>query len=425
MKQNTTPLNALQVNSALRKGTPASLRDSGGLRLQVTDKNKGSWIFRGRLAGTQKVVEVVCGHAPEMPLSKARAERDRIRLMLREGINPNEEKRAQKQSVQSPETEAVKTFRDVAAEYFEVHRDLAPRNLACERGRVRNHMKDILDLPVASIQRVAHLKPIMDKLISRGQTEQARRVGALLGRIMNYAFDCGYVEASPADRLVRIIPKKTRGEQNHFAAAVTVETASSVFQRLWASLDSGKNSPYLVAALKLSCYTPIRNANLIEARWQDIDLDKGTWFFPKTKNGRTYTLPLTRQAKAIFEELQAYHKGEWCFPSWAKSGHVSNGGLMNVLRKAGVPQNEQCLHGFRSTFQSIALAHGLPKAPCEQLLFHVAGSKVQQAYIRTDYRDALLLTLQWWADAVDCLRQGNPNLPEVPEGLIGRYQDVA
>ena len=174
MKQNTTPLNALQVNSALRKGTPASLRDSGGLRLQVTDKNKGSWIFRGCLAGTQKVVEVVCGHAPEMPLSKARAERDRIRLMLREGINPNEEKRAQKQSVQSPETEAVKTFRDVAAEYFEVHRDLAPKNLACERGRVRNHMKDILDLPVASIQRVAHLKPIMDKLISRGQTEQAR-----------------------------------------------------------------------------------------------------------------------------------------------------------------------------------------------------------------------------------------------------------
>lgn len=419
--KKTTPLNAAAVSKALRDGQPVILKDTGSLTLKVLGKNKGTWIFRGRLAGTKTIVETTCGSAPETTLSAARMERDRKRLLLRQGINPNEQKKVKQVEEKAQAEIDARTFGVVADEYFRMRGDMSQRGLQCEQGRVKNHMADIRDIPVVHIERHAHLTPVIDKLAKRGEFEQARRVAGLIGRIMNYAVDKGYIKFSPADSLVRIVPKQARGSQRHHAALVTVETASSLFQRIWSYCESGRSGPFLTAALKLSCYMPLRNGNVIEAQWEQIDFEKGEWLFQETKNGHAYTVPLTRQVRDILEHLKNYRYNKWCFPSGSKTGHISNGGMSKLLRIAGVPREEHSLHGFRSTFETLALEFGLPKALCERLLFHVAGGRVEQAYNRASYKSALPLALQWWDDTVDALRMGAA-VPELPKPLLERYR---
>ena len=419
--KTTTPLSAATVNKALRDGHPSVLKDTGSLCLKVLGKNKGTWIYRGRLAGTTKIVEVTCGTAPETGLSAARQQRDKVRLLLKDGINPNEKKKAKQIEEKAQAESDARTFGAVADEYFRMRGDMSRKGLQSEQGRVKNHMTDIRDIPVAQIERLAHLKPIIDKLVQRGEFEQARRVAGLIGRIMNFSVDMGYIKFSPADHLVRLIPRQAQGTQRHHAALVTVETASSLFQRVWSYCERGRSSPFLTAALKLSCYMPIRNGNMVEAQWEQINFEKGLWLFQSTKNGRAYTVPLTRQIRDILENLKNYRYNRWCFPSGAKTGHISNGGMSKLLRVAGVPREEHSLHGFRSTFETLALEFGLPKALCERLLLHVAGGSVEQAHIRASYESAISLALQWWNDTVDALRMGDA-VPDLPSPLLERYR---
>ena len=233
--------------------------------------------------------------------------------------------------------------------------------------------------------------------------------------------DAGYIQGTPAEHLIRLVPKQIRGEQRHHAATTTSTGAAEMFRKLWDYMDSKRSSPQMVAAMKLTCYLPVRNGNMIAARWEHVNLEARTWTFPETKNGHTYTVPLSTQMEKVFHDLSLYRMGPWCFPSGTKSGHISNNGMARILRMSGIPQWEQSLHGFRATFETLALEAGLPKVLCERVLFHVAGDATEQAYNRAQYLEPVRLALQWWADAVDALRCGAA-MPDVPESLRGVYR---
>lgn len=419
-RETTTPLRATDVKKALQSGKPGLLKDTGSLYLQITAPGKGRWIFRGRLSGDGRIVEVVCGNA-STPLTEARAKRDEYRLLLRKGINPNELAAQQAESEREQEEQDARTFAAVAEEYFGLRQDMKEKSLQTERGRIRLHTAAISDVPVSSIRRLDHLKPLIDTLSAQHKFEQARRVAELIGRIFQFAVNAGYIEHSPADKLVKLVPRQPRGSKKHHAAVVDPDEAAGLFRKIWELIACGRCSPHLAAAMKLSCYLPIRNGNMIEARWEHVDLVNMRWKFPTTKNGHSYEVPITTQMKQEFEHLAQYRTNGWCFPSGSRSGHISNGGMGKMLRLAGVTREEHTLHGFRSTFETISLEHGLPKVLCEYLLFHVAGNAVEQAYNRTRYQKILPYALQWWDDTVDALRLGQP-VPEIPAPLKDSYR---
>ncbi len=174
--KNTQSLCAATVNKALRDGQPDVLKDTGSLRLKVHGKNRGTWFYRGRLNGSGKIIEVSCGTAPETGLSAARQQRDKVRLLIRNGINPNEQKKAKLIEEKIQIDADARTFGVVAEEYFSKRGDMSPKGLQSERGRVKNHMADIRDIPVAQIERFKHLKPVIENLTEQGMSEQARRV---------------------------------------------------------------------------------------------------------------------------------------------------------------------------------------------------------------------------------------------------------
>ena len=415
-------LSASEVGKALRSGEPATLKDGGSLSLIITGKNAGKWVYVGRKAGDRTNIKLICGYAPETGLSAARAQRDEYKRILKQGINPNQQRREALAEAERKKQEAEKTFSVLAGEYFRNRLDMTAKTRQGDTGRVANHIIPFLkDLPITEIRRKDHLKPIIDKLVDREAYTQAKRVAGLIERIFGYAVDAGYVPGTPAEHLTRLVPRQGRGEAKHHPAITGKEEAAAMFRKLWMYMDSGRSGPSIVGAMRLSCYLPVRNGNMIAARWENIDLEAGVWSFPKTKNGRAYQIPLTRQMKETFATLALYRRGPWCFPSGAKTGHICNGGLTKVLRSAGIPKGDHCLHGFRSTFETLALEAGLPKLLCERALFHVAGDATVQAYDRGTYLEPLALVLQWWNDAVDALREGEP-LPALPGKLLAAYR---
>ena len=204
-----------------------------------------------------------------------------------------------------------------------------------------------------------------------------------------------------------------------------LEDAAKLFRLIWEYTAQKKNNLIVCSALQLYCYLPLRSGNLLAAKWQDVDTEKDIWHFPRTKNGRAYELPISKQVKGILLSLQEY-KDESGYilpsPNYKPGKHVSVQCVRAALRRSGLTKEEQSLHGFRSVFQSIAKELGCPHVLTERALFHVAGGSVQQAYDKARYEAPLKALAQWWCDTVDAMREGRP-VPELPQELQGKFME--
>lgn len=71
-------------------------------------------------------------------------------------------------------------------------------------------------------------------------------------------------------------------------------------------------------ALHLLILCMVRKSELIEAQWEELDLEKAEWAIPgeRMKKDKPHLVSLSRQAVAMFEELKGLASGsEWVFPS--------------------------------------------------------------------------------------------------------------
>lgn len=244
MSKKFNILTAPVVSKALRAGDPCILQDGGSLTLEVTGKNQGKWLYKGRKQGSRTVIKLICGYAPEAGLSEARSKRDEYKLLLKQGINPNQQKRQEKEEVKRLEDLEKNTFRIVAKEYLATRQDITPKTMQGDTNRLVNHAGAILDLPISDIRRKEHLKSLIDVLLQNKSLEQAKRVAGLLSRIFRYAVDCGYIDSSPAERLSSLLPRQT-GEKNHHAAQTTEESCNILFSKICEYAESNRSGPYV------------------------------------------------------------------------------------------------------------------------------------------------------------------------------------
>jgi hypothetical protein len=75
-----------------KRSKPGLIADGGNLYLQVSESGSKSWVFRYRLGGRNRAHGL--GAVDVLSLDGARAEALRCRQLLREGLDPIEERRA-------------------------------------------------------------------------------------------------------------------------------------------------------------------------------------------------------------------------------------------------------------------------------------------------------------------------------------------
>ena len=147
--------------------------------------------------------------------------------------------------------------------------------------------------------------------------------------------------------------------------------------RLFAAMAADPNQ-IAVAALKLALLTGARREEVLQARWEHVDLEAGQWWLPKTKNGRGRYIALSSEAKALLSDQSSRGTSPWVFPGRFGDKPLNNPRktFCRVLAAAGV--NHLRIHDLRHSFASLAVNAGATLYEVQDLLGHSSAQMTQR-----------------------------------------------
>lgn len=94
-------------------------------------------------------------------------------------------------------------------------------------------------------------------------------------------------------------------------------------ERLLAECEKTTN-PMLKSIVQLLLATAARKRELLNARWEHIDIGRAEWLIPHTKNGHPRRVPLSKAAMAVIEALPRKEGCPWLIPNPATGKPFDN-----------------------------------------------------------------------------------------------------
>lgn len=364
--------------------------DAQGLCLEVRPSSAKVWRYRYRHSGQASMITL--GEYPTMGLADARAERDRLRALVRSGANPAHVARVERITKAG---QGATTFGAVGLELLEkrAKEGLSPQSVKRERRLIEKDMAGIRDLPITEVT-APLLLDALRKLERRGVIETAHRARAHAGLVFRYAIATGRAERNPAADLTGALeqPKTT-----HLAAL----TEPAKIGKLLRAIDAYQGSPVTIAALKLAPLFFVRPGELRSARWTDIDLEGAEWRYTASKTRTPHIVPLAAQAIAILRELRPLtQRSQYVFPSVRGASRPMSENTINAaLRTMGYDGSVMTGHGFRAMARTV-LDEVLGFRPdfIEHQLAHAVRDPLGRAYNRTAHLSERKKMMQAWAD---------------------------
>lgn len=380
------------------KARPVAYRvaDANGLCIEVRPVGTKVWRYRYRHQG--KASMVTLNEYPAMSLAEARAERERLRALLKAGANPAHVARVERANHAE---RSANTFGAIALELLDKREreGLSAGSVKRERRLIEKDLATVADLPIAEVT-APILLAALRKLEGRGVVETAHRARSMAGRVFRYAIATGRAERNPAADLAGALEQP---QVQHFAAITDPEQIGELLR----ALHTYQGSPVTLAALKLAPLVFVRPGELRRARWADIDLEAGEWRFTASKTGTPHIVPLSDQVIEILRELHPFtQRSEYVFPS-IRSAHrpMSENTINAALRNLGYDGNSITGHGFRAMARTV-LDEVLGFRPdyIEHQLAHAVRDPLGRAYNRATHLPERRKMMQAWADYLDQLR---------------------
>ena len=154
-------------------------------------------------------------------------------------------------------------------------------------------------------------------------------------------------------------------------------------------------------ALEFLILTAGRAGEVVGARWSEVEREAATWTVPgaRMKAGAAHTVPLSKQALRILDELAALRRDDFIFPGKRRNRPLTGSALEMLLRR--LDEKPVTIHGFRSTFRDWAgdeTHHA--RETIESALAHKVGG-VEGAYRRASAVEKRRQLMQAWADFCD------------------------
>lgn len=339
------------------------------------------------------------GGYPEVSLAEARALADAARVQLRRGVDPGTARANAKATRRT-------TFTQVAARWLEVK---APGwsqiTLRKNRRAVEVYLSPRLGALDIATMKTAEVLPVV-RDIDAHSTEYARVAAGAMQGIIRLAIAEG---AREEGRLLDLdlrhnLPRRRRG---HNPAATTPAALADVLRVIHLLPN-----PVTRAALLLCCYLGQRPGNVVEMRWDQIDVRTAEWSLPAEtmKTRHEHIVPLPRQASALIEDLRPLTSGRgFVLPPIAQqhNEHLTRDALSKALRDAGL-RGKQTPHGLRATLRTVARERlGAAADILEAQLAHAKHGQVEAAYDRTGFVKERHAVMQRWADYLDSLYEAD------------------
>ena len=284
-------------------GTDYRWDDSlSGFGLRVYPSGRKSFVVSYRTQGRKKIM--VLGKYGILTVDQAR-KRARVELgSVAQGNDPSREKQARARKVAT-----MAEFTDL---YLERHARPKKKSWPEDERRIQQYIRPSLGtLPLEQVGRaeVNHLY----HQIGVEKPYEANRVLALLSTMFNLAIAWDALPSGSANPAK--MPKSQRFKEQERDRPVNSAELPRLFQALKAEAD-----PHIRAVVHLYILTGLRKSELLHARWENVDFDRGTLRLPDTKAGKPRHVPLSRTALEILEGLPKEPDNPHIFPSPVNPG---------------------------------------------------------------------------------------------------------
>ena len=343
------PLSALDVK---RLREPGRYVDGDGLLLHVVTKDRRNWTYR-YIGEHGRERWMGLGSANNVSLAEAREAAQEARKLRRQGIDPIDHRRNQKQAAQV-EAAAKTTFADAAEAYITAHAAgwRQARHPKQWRGSLARHAFPVIGaMAVGEIDANAVLRVLQP--IWHTKTETASRIRSRIELVLDYATVRGWRSGpNPAiwrGNLKLVLPPEGNVHKVKHYAALDWREAPAFMAKLRTRGGMG------AAALRFAILTAARSGEVRGARWEEIDMERAIWIIPagRMKGGREHRVPLSPAALDVLAREQQFADGSGLVFLGQRHGvMMSDMTLSAVLRRMG--HGDLTVHGCRSTFRDWA-----------------------------------------------------------------------
>lgn len=377
-------LNPKQVENLTEPGT---YEDGDGLRLVVKATGRKSWLLRFQLAGRRR--EMGLGSYPEISLKSARLEASIKRRHLIDGVDPlaarDQEREALREAQRAREAKQLK-FETLATDYWIAHG--GAWSARWRKGWMRKlelyvfpHIGKLAAEQIETEHVLKLLQPIWAI-----KTRTADEVRGQIEQILDAAKARGLREGeNPArwrghlDNLLSRAEKKKARKREHFDALHWRDVPT-----LMAKLSTNTTPASLAAQLLIM--TSARAQMVRFARWDEFDLEAGTWSLPdeRMKMRVAFVIPLAGEVVKLVQSIPPREGSPYLFPGQGKTGVMHANAIRTLLH--AMKYDHITRHGFRSSFRDWAgeCTH-YPREICEMALAHDERDQTEGAYSRTDF----------------------------------------
>ena len=337
------------VYDAACKGLILEVRATGGKTYYLRYQDK-----RG------KTRQIRLAKESDVSLQQARQLADKARNKIAMGVDPCEEKAAVK---------AVPTFAQFAARYLEFVQGYK-RSWQTDESLLRNHLlprfgKKYLD----EITRDDVLRMHRARLEEGAKPGSANCLLILLRAMFNLAlrWEIPHLHANPT----KGVPLYE--ENNQRDRYLSSDEAQRLYQAVCAS-----ESPMLRYIVPMLILTGARKREVLDARWEDLDVVNRRWRIAMTKSGKARHVPLSDGALQVLQLVPRLSDCAWVFANPAtRKPFVSIFYAWNTARtRAGLADVR--IHDLRHSFASLLVNSGRTLYEVQHLLGHTQIKTTQR-----------------------------------------------
>src|SRR5262245_7549538 len=340
--------------------------------------------FRNRQGRSRRLT---VGKYGRLTPDEARREARRLLSEVERGLDPAEQRLEERNAI---------TVGELCREYLAkaeagliIGRKGQPKKastLEIDRGRIARHIvpllgkKPLKDLTSANVKRfledvmsgqtaaTVKTRPRGLARVTGGPTAAVRAMG-LLGGMLTYAREMGYIEHNPSHGI-----RKPADKRRSFRLAP--EGYRALGQALEAAEQKGEHWQ-AIAAIRLIAVTGCRRSEILHLKWSEIDLANSCLRLGDTKTGVSIRA-LPKAAQAILTRIKS--QGEHVFPGVTRGDKSYASVFPKAWRR--IVGGAYTPHGLRHAYASAAHELGLGELVIKALLGH-ARIGVTSSYIAT------------------------------------------
>lgn len=307
-----TKLTQRGIKSAVYRGGWDVRWDSAitGLGLRIYPSGKKAFLVSYRVHGRKR--RMTLGAYGTLTLDQARRRARKLLSQVADGRDPLDEKQHKAQG---------ETFEDLTKKYIEDYAK-GPRFPEHPRKKTWKADDNRLDRNIPTTWKGRKVVDIARWDVERLHNQigalypyEANRLLSLLGKMFRLAKGWGFIEltaGNPAEGIERFKERKRKRWLK-----------PEELPALAKAIDAEPNI-YIRAVLWLYMLTGARKAELLGAKWEDVDWARGQLRLPETKAGEEQAVSLSAPALAILQALPRQEGNPYIIPGGKKGHHLVN-----------------------------------------------------------------------------------------------------